>query len=352
MRLIDRRESHPWALLAFSVALVAMPPAGSSAQETKPRPLGGNRAQLKAESTTKAKAPATPPVPPTYANVPYGDHPRQVIDFYKAETSEPAPLIVFIHGGGWVNGDKSGVGSVNIKKALGAGVSVAAVNYRFVTQAQAAGIKPPVRWPLEDAATAIQFLRSKAGEWNIDKTRIGATGGSAGACSSLWLAFHDDMAKPDSANPVARESTRLTAAAVLGAQTSLDPKQLREWMPNMSYGGHAFGFRAEGRDRPTEFQMLFDHRDEVLPWIKEYSPYEHAGKGDPPIFLDYPSQDKPAKVGEEQKDPTHSAVMGVTLVEKLKGEGVEARLSYPGMKDPDYATVTDFLIDRLKASPR
>ena len=37
-------------------------------------------------------------------------------------------------------------------------------------------------------------MRSKAGEWNIDKKRIGATGGSAGGCSSLWLAFHDDMA--------------------------------------------------------------------------------------------------------------------------------------------------------------
>ena len=80
-----------------------------------------------------------------------------------------------------------------------------------------------MKWPLEDAARAVQFLRSKAGEWNIDKTRIAATGGSAGACSSLWLAFHDDMAKPDSPDPVARESTRLTAAAVNGAQTSLDP---------------------------------------------------------------------------------------------------------------------------------
>jgi hypothetical protein len=160
------------------------------------------------------------------------------------------------------------------------------------------------------------------------------------------------MAKPDSDDPVARESTRLTAAAVIGAQTSLDPKQLREWMPNMSYGGHAFGFRGEGRDRPTEFQMLHEHRDEVLPWIKEYSPYEHAGAGDPPIFLDYPSPDKPARFGEEQKDPTHSAVMGLGLQEKLKAAGVEARLSYPGAKDADFANVTDFLLAKLKPADR
>src|ERR671928_164208 len=82
-------------------------------------------------------------------------------------------------------------------------------------------ILPPVKAPLEDAARAIQTLRSKAKEWNLDKTRVGATGGSAGACSSLWLAFHDDMADPKSSDPVARESTRLTCVAVSGAQTTL-----------------------------------------------------------------------------------------------------------------------------------
>src|SRR6185295_17550271 len=106
--------------------------------------------------------------------------------------------------------------------------SVVSVEYRFVPQAQAAGVKPPVEWPLRDAARALQFVRSKAVEWNLDKKRIGATGGSAGACSSLWLAFHNDLADPKSADPIARESTRLWCAAVLGAQTSLDPRQLKE----------------------------------------------------------------------------------------------------------------------------
>ncbi len=304
--------------------------------------------KAKAKTPAKKKA-AAPAVPPTKANAPYGEHPRQVIDFYQAKSDTPTPLVVFIHGGGWVNGDKGGIGSVNVPTLLKNGISVAAINYRFTTQAQEADIKPPVKWPLEDAARAIQFLRSKAGEWNIDKTKIGCTGGSAGACSSLWLAFHDDMAKPDSPDPIARESTRITAAAVGGAQTSLDPKQLREWMPNMRYGGHAFGFRQPGNNgRDTEFQRFHDHREEVLPWIKEYSPYEHAGAGDPPIFMDYPAQDKPAVVGETQKDPTHSAVMGLKLQEKLKAAGVEARLSYPGAKDPDYKTMTDFLIAKLK----
>ena len=95
-----------------------------------------------------------------------------------------------------------------------------AINYRYVTSTE----KPPVKAPLDDAARALQFVRSKAMEWNLDKKRIGAAGGSAGACSSLWLAFHDDLADPKSNDPVARESSRLSCAAVTGAQTTLDPE--------------------------------------------------------------------------------------------------------------------------------
>ena len=187
--------------------------------------------QAKPKAKAKASQPTRPPLPPTHGNVPYGDHPRQVLDFYKAETEEPAPLVVFIHGGGWVNGDKYGIGAAFVKAFLDEGISVAAVNYRFVTQAQEAGIKPPVKWPLEDAARAIQFLRSKAGEWNIDPERVGATGGSAGACSSLWLALHDDMAKPDSPDPIARQSTRLTCAAVNGARRRSTPSSSANGCP-------------------------------------------------------------------------------------------------------------------------
>ncbi len=117
--------------------------------------------------------------------------------------------------------------------------------------------------PLHDAARASQFVRSNAAEWNLDKQRIGATGGSAGTCSSLWLAFHDDLADLKSDDPVARESTRLWCAAVNGAQTTLDPQQMKEWPPNIRYGGHAFG--------KGSFAQFLAERESILPWIAEYS---------------------------------------------------------------------------------
>ena len=156
-------------------------------------------------------------------NVPYGSHERQVLDFYPAKSDTPTPVVFYIHGGGWRGGDKK----TNPKAFLDKGISVVAINYRYVQNAAADNVEPPVKAPLSDAARALQFVRSKAAEWNLDKKRIGATGGSAGACSSLWLSFHDDLADAKSDDPIARESTRLYCAAVNGAQVSLDPKELR-----------------------------------------------------------------------------------------------------------------------------
>lgn len=330
-----------WWLPALLGLVLVPQPAFSQAVQEAAKPAQAKKAQAKA----KAK-PAL--IEPTYKNVPYGDHERQVLDLYQAKSDQPTPLVVYIHGGGWLGGDKGRVGTVNVPKLLENGISVAAINYRYVSQADEAGIKPPVKWPLEDAARAVQFLRSKAGEWNFDRTKVGANGGSAGACSSLWLALHDDMAKPDSEDPVARESTRLACAAVVGAQTAFDPQALREWMPNITYGGHAFGFLKAG-DRPAQFEALLENREEVLPWIREYSPIDLATADDPPLFLDYPSQDRPPVIGEEQKDATHSAIYGLKLQEKLQSAGAaEVILAYPGHKNPQYADSTDFLIDRLK----
>lgn len=272
--------------------------------------------------------------PKTLLNVPYGKHERQVLDFYQAKSDKPTPVVFYIHGGGWSNGDKK----TNPKPFLDKGISVVAINYRFVKHGVEERVVPPVKAPLEDAARALQFVRSKAGEWNLDKKRIGATGGSAGACSSLWLAFHDDMADPKSEDPVARESTRLYCAAVNGAQTSLDPRELREWMPNYRYGAHAFGL--------PNFQSLFDNREKVLKWIKEYSPIELVTKDDPPIALFY-GGDKDAKVGDSPKDPTHSPILGIKLEEKLKKTGVEVILVYPGRPSDKYKNSTDYLIERL-----
>jgi acetyl esterase/lipase len=285
-------------------------------------------------------APAyAPTVPkPTASAVPYGTHERHILDFWKADSTTPTPLAFVIHGGGWQGGEKERVDRfVDVPALLKAGISVVAINYRFVKMAEAEGIQPPVKAPLHDAARALQFVRSKAAEWNLDKNRIGAAGGSAGACSSLWLAFHNDLADPKSSDPVARESSRLQAAAVTGAQTTLDPQQMVEWTPNSKYGGHAFGLKT--------FPEFLAAREKILPWIAEYSPYALVTSDDPPIYLTYSA---PPALGQPQKDPTHTSNFGLKLQQHCQTLRVPCELFYPDAPDTQHPTPTAFLITTLK----
>ena len=318
--------------------------------------LTGSAFAADAPATKPADPTAAKPAPPkrvdpvlptpTAADVAYGKHPKQVLHFWKAESGKPTPLLFYIHGGGWMGGNRTSVAGL-LPVMLKAGISVVSVEYRFIPEATVDGVVPPVKGPLGDAARALQFVRSKAKEWNIDKARIGASGGSAGACSSLWLAFHPDMADAKSTDPIAHESTRLWCAAVSGAQTTLDPKQMKEWTPNSKYGGHAFGFAGDKEKKLSQFDEFLAKRETILPWIAEYSPYALVSKDDPAIYLIYGT---PPALGQDQKDPTHTSNFGVKLQEHCKANGVECELVYPGAPDVKHATEREFLIEKLKAA--
>jgi acetyl esterase/lipase len=179
---------------------------------------------------------------PTFENVPYGPHERNVLDFWLAKADAPAPVVVFIHGGGFVGGDKSKARTdPNLKACLDAGVHFAAIHYRFRKDA-------PLQEILRDSARAIQFIRSRAAEWKVDKARIAAYGGSAGAGTSLWLASHDDLANPSSVDPVLRESSRLAAAGCQSTQATYD---LTRWESVVG------PFKPEFRQSPNEVPEFY-----------------------------------------------------------------------------------------------
>ncbi|HUG71311.1 MAG TPA: alpha/beta hydrolase [Pirellulaceae bacterium] len=276
------------------------------------------------------------PLAPTHADVSYGPHARNVIDFYQAEGDGPRPLLVYIHGGGWTGGDKKQAEAA-FKPFLDKGISYAAINYRLT------GIAP-LPAPVHDAARGIQFVRSKAKEWNINSDRIALTGGSAGACTSMWILLHDDLADPDSDDPVARQSTRVTAAAVAGGQTSIDPKVIGPWLgPNVLK--HRMINMAVGEETIEGALSNYDKHHELY---VEFSPFNHLDGNDPPLLMTYGNN--MTLPSENAGHGIHHPVYGVKMKEKADKFGQECHLLIPGVsKSEKYGNANEFLFDKLLA---
>ena len=273
---------------------------------------------------------------PDAADVRYGPHGRDVLDFWKAkgEDGKATPLVVFIHGGGFRGGDKAGLPAGLVAGCLEAGISVASINYRLSEDA-------PFPAPMLDGARAIQFLREKADRWGIDPDRIAASGGSAGAGIALWIGFHDDLADPESDDPIARRSTRLAGMAVLGAQSSYDPRFIKSHV-----GGRA-------HEHPALRPFFGLKPDEPLASPRVYPLYEAASAinlvsaDDPPVFLYYSEPKGALPDDSEPGKGIHHPNFGVALREALEPLGIACavrhRDDYRGPDKPQAALIREMI---------
>ncbi|MDG2166505.1 MAG: alpha/beta hydrolase [Opitutales bacterium] len=280
-----------------------------------------------------AQAQQGAPIPPiTYEAISYGDHPNHLIDFWKADVDAPAPLVVFIHGGGFTGGSHKKVTAKKIQQYLDAGIHHASVEYRFMKHARLPAAH-------EDAVRALQFIRSKSEEWGIDKNRIAAYGGSAGAQLVAYLAWGDDFADPESDDPIARESTRLTAVAPLAGQSTMD---LDWWVENIP--GYKKSFHNSDRSQ-------FDLSDvEMRALRNEISIINHISSDDPPTYMSYgmkPDDQIPDNAKRARGWSIHHVNFGIIMEEKLRRAGVEVHLKYPQIQLP-FENEVPFLIHHLK----
>lgn len=287
--------------------------------------------------STRMEAQETPAKPaPDIANEHYGPHERQVLDLWKAKSGNPAPLIVYIHGGGFHAGSKETINPA-LLTVLEHGVSVMAVNYRF---------SPEVTFPAHymDCARAIQHARRHAREWNIDPARIGATGGSAGAGTSLWIGFHDDMADPQSADPVLRESTRLSCLAVFGAQSTYDPHVIREWVGEAAARHPAlegfYGLRTDQFDTPEAREVF-----------KKAAAITHLTKDDPPVYAFYNEPRGPLPADAKPGHGIHHINFGIKLKEQMDALGIECVVRHADEKINPGPEIAGFFLRHLKMIP-
>jgi acetyl esterase/lipase len=246
---------------------------------------------------------------PDLANEKYGPHERNVLDLWKAKADSPTPLVVFIHGGGFRGGSKEGLSPALLKGLLDKGISVMAINYR---------LSPQVSFPAHymDCARAIQFARMNAAHWNLDPKRVGSTGGSAGAGTSLWIGFHDDMVDPENADPVLRESTRLSCMAVAGAQSSYDPRVIKEWIGEAAARHPAlegfYGISSGEIDSPKAFEKY-----------EAASPINYLTADDPPVYAVYNEPRGPLPPDARPGQGIHHVNFGLKLKEKMDPLGIE-----------------------------
>jgi hypothetical protein len=267
----------------------------------------------------------------TFRNIFYGPHDWNVLNFWQAPSDQPTPLAVYIHGGGFRNGSKESIDADMLTALLNAKISVAALNYRLIGHA-------PLPAAHHDCRRALQFLRSKAPEWGLDKTRVGAFGGSAGAQLCMYLAFHDEMAKPESDDPIERESTRLACVATHGGQTTMDIDWWIKHVPDYKTP-HVNFLEGFGAKTQEEFKQM----------AAQVSALSLITRDDPPIFMSYlmkPDDPVPRDPERSRRWKVHHVVFGIELKKRMDSLGIEADLEYPGATTA-YRSPAEFIIAKL-----
>jgi len=299
------------------------------------------RGKAKAGAEGKQRA-AIPRPPPTHADVGYGPHERNKLDLWLAKSDRPTPLVVFIHGGGFTNGSKAGADAGMIRGCLDAGVSFMAINYRYRT----GGVS--LAEILRDCARSIQFVRFHANDYNLDPARVASYGGSAGAGTSLWLAFHPDLADPKSSDPVLRESSRLVAAGAMNPQATY---KIQEWESFLGKFDPAWG-------RGTEVEQAGKEpaEESARQALNDLSMLQLASKDDPPVFLFNSQPDGPAaNRGHYVHHPNHVRALKKRCDEVGIPATVFFAMAEPHTDGDHLAALREFFFQQFKvgtAKPR
>jgi gluconolactonase len=207
----------------------------------------------------------------------YGDRKLLADIFVPKDKPGPLPTIVVVHGGGWLNGDKSKFRP--IAQALAArGYVTAAIEYRLAGEATFPAA-------IQDCNAAVRFLRATAGRYKIDINRIGAVGGSAGGHLVGLMAAAPGVKELQGIGGNPKESSRLQAAIVMAGPMELATGQVAE----------------ESRNKPNSFVNLWLGQtiDQDQSLYELASPITHFSKQTPPILfmtgeLDNPSRDDAA----------------------------------------------------------
>jgi acetyl esterase/lipase len=198
----------------------------------------------------------------------------QKLDLYlPLENKAPPPLVIFIHGGGWVNGDKRMVPAAMIAQH---GFACAAINYRLSTEATF-----PAQ--IHDCKAAVRWLRDHAKEYNYDGDKIGVWGASAGGHLAALLGTSSGVAVLEGQEGNTHTSSRVQAVCDWCGPTNL--LSLGSQVDKDSVLG------VESRDGMIA-KFLGGPPSEVPKVAKEAAPDTYVSKACPPFLIMHGDHDK------------------------------------------------------------
>ena len=235
---------------------------------------------------------------------------KQVFHLFLPDTTGDFPLVIFIHGGGFISGTPDIVSTParrqDIKYFLENGIAFASVGYRLINNT--GPDNEGVIKCLNDAKRALQFIRYYSNDLHINPTTIALQGRSAGASSSYWLGTRPDMADQNATDPILQESTRVCAVDLYGPQSTLDVYKWETQVFN-NFDGNGTNYTLDsmenlmGFDRASNFHGGFDSISQILvdPTLIQYrqdvDQLFYLSNDDPPLFISsqslavHPSQD-------------------------------------------------------------
>jgi acetyl esterase/lipase len=210
-----------------------------------------------------------------------GDLPQKM-DVYFPGGGGPWPALIYVHGGGWMRGDKSEAFTFAFRMTA-QGYLVASIDYRLY---------PAGRYPamIEDVKCAVRSLRAHAGEYNLDPNRIGAIGVSAGGHLVSLLGTSDQTAGLD-VGEYLDQSSRVQAVVALAPVIDLTrsfPNADLELMRQVGFGEdnivQASPITHVTADDPP-FLLIHGERDELVPVEQSQLMYERLRQMNVPTQL-------------------------------------------------------------------
>jgi acetyl esterase/lipase len=231
-----------------------------------------------------------------------------LLDLYLVAESErrPAPLIVFIHGGGWFKGTKDDCPAAPLVQA---GFAVACVDYRLATIE--GGCKPELTFPaqIHDVKGAVRWLRHNAPRHGFDASRIAAMGPSSGGhLAALRGTSHGvpDLTGPQNIGP--SDEVQAVVDWFGPVDVTQPPPQIVFEDDPCELGFAALGDKYGGEATPF-FYWTFAWASflggslvhpAVLDRAIQASPLTHVDAGDPPFLIIHGTEDNVVPIAQSE----------------------------------------------------